>query len=318
MVFPGQGSQKPGMLAAVAASSNVIDATFAEASEALGYDLGQMIAEGPAEILNQTEYTQPALLASSVALWRLWAEREGTPAMVAGHSLGEYSALVCAGVIPFADGLTLVRNRGRYMQEAAPAGTGAMAAVLGLTDEDVVRVCSDLASHFSEVLEAVNFNAPGQVVVAGSKMIVERSVAAFSEAGARKVMLLPVSVPSHCALMKPAAERLSKDLAAVTFNTPAIPVVQNVAPQVVDDVEQIRENLVCQLYRPVRWVETIRLMAASGVTRLYECGPGSVLAGLGKRIDRSQTYISLEEALTRSGGEQVVVKKRPVQDANRA
>ncbi|OQX38626.1 MAG: [acyl-carrier-protein] S-malonyltransferase [Oceanospirillales bacterium LUC14_002_19_P2] len=296
VVFPGQGSQKVGMLAEVAASSDVISATFAEASEVLGYDLGQMIADGPAEVLNQTEHTQPALLASSVALWRLWAEREGVPAMMAGHSLGEYSALVCAGVITFADGLKLVRNRGRYMQEAVPAGTGGMAAVLGLADEEVVRVCSEVASQAGEVLEAVNFNAPGQVVVAGSKVAVEQSVAAFSEAGARKVMPLPVSVPSHCALMKPAAERLSEDLAAVTFSAPIIPVVQNVTAQVVDDVKQIRENLVRQLYSPVRWVETIRLMADSGVTRLYECGSGNVLSGLGKRIERSQAYTSLESA----------------------
>ncbi len=284
------------MLAEVAASSDVISATFAEASEVLGYDLGQMIAEGPVEVLNQTEYTQPALLASSVALWRLWAEREGAPVMMAGHSLGEYSALVCAGVISFADGLKLVRNRGRYMQEAVPTGTGGMAAVLGLADEEVVRVCSEVAAQSGEVLEAVNFNAPGQVVVAGSKVAVEQSVAAFSEAGARKVMPLPVSVPSHCALMKPAAERLSEDLVAVTFSAPIIPVVQNVTAQVVDDVEQIRENLVRQLYSPVRWVETIRLMADSGVSRLYECGPGNVLAGLGKRIERSQAYTSLESA----------------------
>ncbi|GAA4652406.1 ACP S-malonyltransferase [Kistimonas scapharcae] len=296
VVFPGQGSQKVGMLAEVAASSDVINATFSEASEVLGYDLGQMIAEGPADMLNQTEHTQPALLASSVALWRLWAEREGVPAMMAGHSLGEYSALVCAGVISFADALKLVRNRGRYMQEAVPAGIGGMAAVLGLADEEVVRVCSEVAAQTGEVLEAVNFNAPGQVVVAGSKVAVEQSVAAFSEAGARKVIPLPVSVPSHCALMKPAAERLSEDLADVTFSAPIVPVVQNVTAQVVDDVELIRENLVRQLYSPVRWVETIRLMADSGVTRLYECGPGNVLSGLGKRIERSQAYTSLESA----------------------
>ena len=296
VVFPGQGSQKVGMLAEVTAGSDIIRATFSEASEVLNFDLGQMIAEGPVEALNQTENTQPALLASSVALWRLWEEREGVPAMMAGHSLGEYSALVCAGVISFADGLKLVRNRGRYMQDAVPAGTGGMAAVLGLADEDVVRVCSDVADQSGEVLEAVNFNAPGQVVVAGSKVAVEQSVDAFSAAGARKVMPLPVSVPSHCALMKPAAGRLSEDLAAVMFNAPCISVVQNVSAQVVDDVEQIRENLVRQLYSPVRWVETIRLMADSGVSRLFECGPGNVLAGLGKRIERSQVYTSLESA----------------------
>lgn len=296
VVFPGQGSQKVGMLADVTASSDVVTSTFDEASEVLGFDLGKMIAKGPAESLNQTENTQPALLASSVALWRLWASRKGEPEMLAGHSLGEYSALVCAGVISFADGLRLVRNRGCYMQEAVPAGSGGMAAVLGLADEEVVCLCSDVAEQYGEVLEAVNFNAPGQVVIAGSKVAVDHSVAVLTAAGAKKVIPLPVSVPSHCALMKPAAEKLLVSMATITFSAPKIPVVQNVSAQVANDVDQIRENLVRQLYNPVRWAESIRLMAETGISQLYECGPGNVLAGLGKRIDRSQTYRSLESA----------------------
>lgn len=294
VVFPGQGSQKVGMLAEVAARSEVVRSTLAEASDVLGFDLASMIAEDPSNALNQTENTQPALLACSVALWRLWAGRDGVPAMMAGHSLGEYSALVCAGALSFADGLALVRSRGLYMQEVFPVGTGAMAAVLGLDDEAVVQVCRDLAEQSGEVLEAVNFNAPGQVVIAGSKNAVDQSLAAFSEAGARKVMPLPVSVPSHCALMKPAAERLAADLAKVTLCSPTVPVVQNVSVDIVSDAESIRDNLVRQLYSPVRWVETIRLMADAGVVRFLECGPGTVLTGLGKRIERSQSYIALD------------------------
>ncbi|MCK5894707.1 MAG: ACP S-malonyltransferase [Endozoicomonadaceae bacterium] len=297
VVFPGQGSQKVGMLADVTASSDIIASTFDEASEVLGFDLWRMIAEGPADRLNQTENTQPALLASSVALWRLWAIREGEPLMLAGHSLGEYSALVCADVISFADGLRLVRQRGCYMQEAVPAGVGGMAAVLGLADDEVVRVCSEVAEQCGEVVEAVNFNAPGQVVIAGSKVAVDHSVAFLMAAGAKKVMPLPVSVPSHCFLMKPAAEKLAVDLTAIVFSSPKIPVVQNVSAQVVSDVDQIRDNLVQQLYSPVRWAESIRLIAEAGISHLYECGPGNVLAGLGKRIERSQTYCSLESAV---------------------
>lgn len=296
VVFPGQGSQKVGMLADVAASSDIITSTFDEASEVLGFDLWRMIVEGSAESLNQTDNTQPALLASSVALWRLWAIRDGEPLMLAGHSLGEYSALVCAGVMSFADALRLVRNRGYYMQEAVPAGVGGMAAVLGLADDEVVRVCSEVAEQCGEVLEAVNFNAPGQVVIAGSKVAIDHSVAFLMAAGAKKVMLLSVSVPSHCCLMKPAAEKLSVDLAAITFSAPKIQVVQNVSAQVVSDIDQIRENLVRQLYSPVRWAESIRLMAEAGISHVYECGPGSVLASLGKRIEHSQTYCSLESA----------------------
>ena len=293
-IFPGQGSQKVGMLAEMAAQEAIINDTLVEASEVLGFDLRGMILEGPADALNSTENTQPALLASSVALWRLWQARGGEqPAFVAGHSLGEYSALVAAGVLSFADAVRLVRNRGLYMQDAVPQGEGAMAAVLGLDDEKVIELCKE-TEQAGEVLSAVNFNAPGQVVIAGSASAVTRAATVFAEAGARKVMPLPVSVPSHCALMKPAAERLEKDLAGIVLSPPSIPVVQNVTAQVADDVDVIRANLVSQLSQPVRWVESVRYMVANGVTSFSECGPGKVLAGLGKRIERSVPVAGME------------------------
>ena len=293
-IFPGQGSQKVGMLAEMAAQEAIVNDTLVEASEVLGFDLRAMILEGPADALNATENTQPALLASSVALWRLWQARGGEqPVFVAGHSLGEYSALVAAGVLTFADAIRLVRNRGLYMQEAVPQGEGAMAAVLGLDDEKVIELC-EKTGQAGEVLSAVNFNAPGQVVIAGSASAVTRAATVFAEAGARKVMPLPVSVPSHCALMKPAAERLEKDLASIVLSAPTIPVVQNVTAQVADDVDVIRINLVSQLSQPVRWVESVRYMVANGVTGFSECGPGKVLAGLGKRIERSVPVTGME------------------------
>lgn len=294
-IFPGQGSQSVGMLATVADAEPVVAATFAEANEILDFDLANLILNGPAEKLNVTCNTQPALLSASVALWRLWRQRGGAkPAYVAGHSLGEYSALVVAGVLDFADALRIVRNRGLYMQEAVPAGQGAMAAVLGLEDDKVVALCHE-ACQVGEVLSAVNFNAPGQVVIAGTAEAVQRVIPMLTVAGARKVMPLPVSVPSHCALMKPAAQRLAEDLAAIVFAAPKIPVVQNVSATIVTDPDELRANLVSQLYQPVRWVESVQLMVANGISQCYECGPGKVLAGLNKRIDRSLVVVALEE-----------------------
>ena len=294
-IFPGQGSQSVGMLLAAVDAEPVVAATFAEANETLGFDLANMILNGPAEALNTTCNTQPALLVASTALWRLWQQRGGElPAYVAGHSLGEYSALVAAGVLEFADALRIVRNRGLYMQEAVPAGQGAMAAVLGLEDDKVVALCAEIGQP-GEVLSAVNFNAPGQVVIAGTAEAVQRAIPVLTSAGARKVMPLPVSVPSHCALMKPAAEKLAQDLAAITFAAPRIPVVQNVSATIVTNPDELRTNLVSQLYQPVRWVESVQLMVANGINQYYECGPGKVLAGLSKRIDRLLAVVALEE-----------------------
>lgn len=293
-IFPGQGSQKVGMLAEMAAQEAIVNDTLVEASDVLGFDLREMILEGPVYALDSTENTQPALLASSVALWRLWLARGGEqPAFAAGHSLGEYSALVAAGVLGFADAVRLVRNRGLYMQDAVPQGEGAMAAVLGLDDGKVIELCKE-TEQAGEVLSAVNFNAPGQVVIAGSASAVIRAATVFAEAGARKVMPLPVSVPSHCALMKPAAECLGKDLAGIVLSAPSIPVVQNVTAQIADDVDVIRANLVSQLSQPVHWVESVHYMVANGVTSFSECGPGKVLAGLGKRIERSVPVTGME------------------------
>ncbi|MGD9389986.1 MAG: ACP S-malonyltransferase [Thioalkalispiraceae bacterium] len=285
-VFPGQGSQSLGMLKDLAASFAVVEQTFAEASETLGYDLWQVVQDGPEEKLNSTDVTQPAMLAAGVAVWRSWQEKGGTtPAVMAGHSLGEYTALVCAGAIDFKDAIKLVAERGRLMQEAVPAGEGGMAAILGLDDDAVRQACTDAAE--GEVLEAVNFNSPGQVVVAGSKAAIDRIVVLAKERGAKRALPLPVSVPSHCALMKPAAEKLAGILAAITVNSPVIPVINNVDVNAASDAEGIRDALVRQLYSPVRWVETVQKMAADGTDRLIECGPGKVLVGLNKRIDKS-------------------------------
>ena len=294
-VFPGQGSQSVGMLAEHI-DTVVVQQTFAEASEVPGFDLLAMITHGPAEELNRTENTQPALLTASVALWRLWEEKsEGQkPAFMAGHSLGEYSALVCAGTINFLDAVRIVRLRGQFMQEAVPSGVGAMAAILGLDDDKVLEACAAAAE--SEVVEAVNFNSPGQVVIAGHVKAVERAVALATEAGARKAMMLPVSVPSHCALMKPAAEKLAVELQSVELKAPEVTIVHNVTADICSDPEQIRRNLVEQLYSPVRWVETINRFNESGVTRYVECGPGKVLAGLNKRIVRRVPVTNLESA----------------------
>ncbi|GLR09688.1 [acyl-carrier-protein] S-malonyltransferase [Mixta theicola] len=283
MVFPGQGSQTVGMLAELAADNPIVEATFKEASDALGYDLWQLTQQGPAEELNKTWQTQPALLAASVALFRLWQQKGGkTPGMMAGHSLGEYSALVCAGVLDFAEAIKLVELRGKLMQEAVPAGTGAMQAIIGLDDAAIQQACEEAAQ--GQVVSPVNFNSPGQVVIAGHKEAVERAGAACKAAGAKRALPLPVSVPSHCALMKPAADKLAVALENITFNAPALPVVNNVDVKCETSPEAIRSALVRQLYSPVRWTECVEFMAAQGVTSLLEVGPGKVLTGLSKRI----------------------------------
>ncbi len=286
IVFPGQGSQAVGMLGVLAEAYPAVIETFAEASAALGYDLWQLVQNGPAEELNQTAKTQPAMLAAGVAVWRVWQSEGGaSPKMMAGHSLGEYTALVCAGAMNFTDAVGLVADRGRFMQEAVPAGSGGMAAILGLDDDQVRAVCSEAAQ--SEVVEAVNFNSPGQVVIAGTKAAVERACELAKDAGAKRALPLPVSVPSHCALMRPAAERLSQRLAEIAITAPRIPVLHNVNVEAADDADAIRQLLSAQLYSPVRWVETVQRMAAEGIDSLYEAGPGKVLAGLTKRIDKN-------------------------------
>lgn len=283
IVFPGQGSQAVGMLADLGEQYEVVKQTFAEASDALGYDLWALVQDGPAEDLNQTFRTQPALLASSVAIWRVWQEQGlEQPANLAGHSLGEYSALVCAGVIDFKEAIKLVELRGRLMQEAVPAGTGAMYAIIGLDDEAIAKACEEAAQ--GEVVSPVNFNSPGQVVIAGSKDAVERAGALCKEAGAKRALPLPVSVPSHCALMKPAADKLAVALEEIEFNAPELPVINNVDVVAETDPAKIKDALVRQLYSPVRWTESVQLMSEQGVEKLLELGPGKVLTGLTKRI----------------------------------
>ncbi len=286
LVFPGQGSQSVGMLAGFDSGLPQVRETFAEASAVLDLDLWELVERGPEARLNDTRNTQPAMLAAGVALWRLWQERGGSaPAFMAGHSLGEYTALVCAGALEFAAAVELVRDRGRYMQEAVAPGEGAMAAILGLEDSRVIRLCEQAAA--GEVVAAVNFNSPGQVVVAGTAGAVRRAVDLAREEGARRAVLLPVSVPSHCSLMRQAARRLEERLAGVPIRAPGIPVINNVDVRMESRPEAIRDALVRQLYSPVRWVDTIRLLAAEGVERVVECGPGKVLAGLNRRIERS-------------------------------
>ncbi|WP_261841023.1 ACP S-malonyltransferase [Aliamphritea ceti] len=292
--FPGQGSQHLSMLAELAESHAVIQATFAEASEVLGYDLWALTQNGPEADLNQTDRTQPALLTAGVALWRLWQEQGGaTPAVMAGHSLGEYTALVCAGAIDFKDAVNLVKLRGEFMQQAVPAGTGAMAAVLGLADEAIVAACADSAGD--EVVSAVNYNCPGQVVIAGNKDAVERASAACKEAGAKRVVPLPVSVPSHCALMRPAAEQMEQALANINIRMPDIKVVQNFTAQPPADVEALVQNLLAQLYSPVLWTNSVQNMVAEGVETVVECGPGKVLSGLNKKVHRPLNVVAINE-----------------------
>ena len=284
IVFPGQGSQSVGMLAELAAAYPQVEMTFAEASAALGTDLWHLVSQGPKELLDRTDLTQPAMLTAGVAVWRSWQAAGGAqPAWVAGHSLGEFTALVCAGALEFADAVALVAQRGRFMQEAVPPGAGAMAAILGLADDQVAAACEEAAQ--GQVLAPVNFNSPGQVVIAGEAVAVERGIAAAKARGAKRAVPLPVSVPSHCALMRPAAERLAVALAAVAIAAPSIPVLHNATVDTAQAPEAIRDRLVRQLYSPVRWVETVRCLGDAGVTRVIEAGPGKVLAGLTKRID---------------------------------
>jgi [acyl-carrier-protein] S-malonyltransferase len=282
VLFPGQGSQSIGMLEGLAAVYPQVQDTFAEASQALGFDLWRLVTQGPVEELGRTENTQPAMLAAGVAVWRVWLARGGPmPVAMAGHSLGEYSALVCAGALDYAAAVATVAQRGRLMQGAVPAGQGAMAAVLGLDDAQVAALCAAQAE--GEVLEAVNFNAPGQVVIAGAAGAVNRAVGAAKAAGAKRALVLPVSVPSHCALMQPAAERLAAHLAGVAVKAPQIPVIHNVTVETAADPDLIRSLLVRQLASPVRWVETVQRLSAEASLAL-EAGPGKVLTGLGKRI----------------------------------
>jgi len=291
-VFPGQGSQSVGMLDDVATGNPVVRKTFSEASDALDVDLWKLVSGGPKEELDLTHNTQPAMLASGVAVWRLWNERGGAPpAWMAGHSLGEYTALVCAGAVPFADGVRLVAERGRLMQDAVSEGTGAMAAVLGLADEAVRAACAEAAQ--GQVVEAVNFNAPGQIVVAGHAEAVSRAIEIARRMGAKRTIVLPVSVPSHCALMRTAAERLGERLAAVTIRSPAVPVLHNVSVDTASDPDLIRDLLVQQLYHPVRWVEIIQRLSSEAVGTVVELGPGRILTGLVKRITKNLEAIGV-------------------------
>ena len=292
-VFPGQGSQAVGMLSGLSAEQALIGQTFAEASDALGYDLWALTQQGPAELLNQTDKTQPAILTASIALWRVWlAENGARPGFVAGHSLGEYSALVAAGSLTLADAVRLVERRGQLMQEAVPAGQGGMAAILGLDDETVRAACAEAAQ--GEVVSAVNFNAPGQVVIAGAAAAVERALDACKARGAKRAMALPVSVPSHCALMRPAAEKFAANVSELAWQAPHIALVQNTSAAIPADLETLQRDLLAQLYSPVRWVESIVTLAGLGVTEFVECGPGKVLSGLNKRCAKGVNTHNLD------------------------
>lgn len=293
-VFPGQGSQKIGMLAELAAEYPVVQQTFLEASDVLGYDLWALVQNGTQEEINLTERTQPLLLTASVAVFRVWKEKNGAmPALMAGHSLGEWSALVCAGVIAFKDAVQLVRQRGKFMQEAVPAGQGAMAAIIGLDDALIVEACKK--AEQGEVVSAVNFNSPGQVVIAGTAAAVERAGVLCKEAGAKRALPLPVSAPFHTELMRPAAERLAEQITATIFSTPNVPVVHNVTADIETNPEKIKALMIEQIYSPVRWVECVNTMVKKGVTKTLECGPGKVLSGLNKRINAELVAVSVEK-----------------------
>lgn len=292
--FPGQNSQHVGMLAELAALHPVVAGTFAEASEVLGYDLWQLVQSGPAEQLALTHITQPAILTASVAIWRTWQQQGGpVPALMAGHSLGEYSALVCAGVLQFTDAVALVKQRGEFMQSAVPVGTGSMAAIVGLDDAGVIKACADAAD--CGVVAAVNFNSPGQVVIAGQSAAVTRAGELCKAAGAKRVLPLSVSAPFHSPLMQPAAERFAEVLANVALSIPAIPVLQNYGLAASADPSVIKHNLVLQIYNPVPWVATVQACAANGIRTLLELGPGKVLTGLNKRIDSELTALAIND-----------------------
>jgi [acyl-carrier-protein] S-malonyltransferase len=285
-VFPGQGSQSVGMLADLAAAHAEVQTTFEEASQGAGVDLWELSQQGPEDALNRTENTQPALLAASVAVWRVWAKLGGArPAQLSGHSLGEYSALVCAGALSLHDAAALVAERGRLMQAAVPAGVGAMAAILGGDDAQIAQVCEEVAQ--GQVVSPANYNSPGQLVIAGNAEAVDRALARLAELGVKKAVKLAVSVPSHCALMREAADRLGERMASLEWSLPTIPVVQNAEARSYVSVEEIRGALQRQLYLPVRWTGCVQALAGNGATRVLECGPGKVLAGLVKRIDKN-------------------------------
>ncbi|MFC3095809.1 [acyl-carrier-protein] S-malonyltransferase [Alteromonas sediminis] len=286
-VFPGQGSQSKGMLAELAAQNESVKTTFDRASSILGYDLWQVVQEDSQQTLNQTQVTQPALLTSSYAIWQLLHEQGHTPAYMAGHSLGEYSALVCAGVMTLEDGVSLVKQRGEFMQQAVPAGEGAMYAIIGLADDKIEDICAQVQGDQGGVIAPVNYNSPGQVVIAGSALSAEKAAERCKEAGAKRALPLAVSVPSHCALMKPAADKLAEVLSAISLNTPNVPVINNVDVAQETDPEAIRSALIRQLYKPVQWTKTVETLHAKGITRLIEVGPGKVLTGLNKRIVKS-------------------------------
>ncbi len=293
-IFPGQGSQSVGMLSELAQQYSLVQQTFAEASDALGFDLWDMVQNGPDTDLNSTHNTQPAMLSAGVAVWRIWNESGAPqPAAMAGHSLGEFTALVCSGAMDFSDAVKLVAERGRLMQEAVPEGQGAMAAILGLDDAVVISVCEKAAE--GDVVQAVNFNSPGQVVIAGSAAAVDRAIQIATDEGAKKAIKLPVSVPSHCDLMKPAAEKLAEKLTQIEIATPSIPVIHNVDVTSHSDADAIRNALSMQLYRPVRWVETVQKLVADGMSDMVEMGPGKVLMGLIRRIDRSVTCTPVQD-----------------------
>jgi len=307
-VFPGQGSQSIGMLDQLATEYPLVQETFIEASDALGYDIWELVTSGPDVALNQTERTQPAMLAAGIAVWRVWQSLTNIqPGYLAGHSLGEYTALVAAGALSFTDAIKLVEMRGQFMQQAVPEGQGAMAAILGLDDNAVKMICIDAADE--QVVEAVNFNSPGQVVIAGNVEAVTKATELAKEQGAKRALLLSVSVPSHCALMKPAAEKLAEAITDIPVHKTRISVLHNVNVSAAADENEIKALLIQQLHNPVRWVETIQALSDKGVDKIVECGPGKVLAGLTKRIDKTITGLpvfdqrSLEKAVQALGEE---------------
>lgn len=294
-LFPGQGSQKIGMLSQLAAQRPAILETFAQASATLGYDLWDLIQNGDQDTINLTERTQPALLTASVAVWRLWLQAGGSrPAIFAGHSLGEWSALVCAGVVDFTDAVSLVRLRGKYMQEAVPAGTGAMAAIMGLDDKTIRHCCSLVAQ--GEIVAPVNYNAPGQVVIAGTSGAVERAIVACKEAGAKRALALPVSAPFHTTLMEPAARRLAEHIATTEFRAPQIPVIHNVHARPEADPQVIKQLMIEQIHQPVLWVDSVNQLVAAGIEFAVECGAGKVLGGLNKRISARISTLATEDS----------------------
>ncbi len=306
-VFPGQGSQKLGMLRELATKYPVIEQTFAEASAQIGLGLWDIVQNDPANSLDHTHITQPALLAASVSIWRIWQQSNGRmPSILAGHSLGEYSALVCAGVLDFSSAVNVVHQRGQFMQSAVPAGAGKMAAIVGLENYRINELCDEAAGD--EIVSAANFNAPGQTVIAGHAAAVDRAMDLCKQAGAKRAIPLNVSVPSHCALMKPAADKLEQVLLTVQFKPAVIPVVQNVNAEICGNPDVIRQNLILQIYQPLQWVDSIRLIRKAGISKLVECGPGKVLSGLVKRIEPelacfgSDDCASLDSALAEMAG----------------